>query len=160
MRSLASYLIIIFAAMFWVFRIFVTLLTSLGQEFPIVPMNMTIEIVLLFVTLISLVLVIKRNLFGAILYFASYLLYFGTELFNSVTNIPQDITLSSATTITGILVPAVAIILSFMVLGDVMLNKSRQANKTGDKKTDWYYKNASYDRQLDDRADKNNYRTL
>ena len=25
---------------------------------------------------------------------------------------------------------------------------------------DWFYKNEQYDRKLDDRADKNNYRTL
>lgn len=28
------------------------------------------------------------------------------------------------------------------------------------KKTDWFYKNEEFDRKLDDRADKNNYRTL
>ena len=29
-----------------------------------------------------------------------------------------------------------------------------------DKKTDWFYKNEQFDRKMDDRADKNNYRTL
>ena len=42
---------------------------------------------------------------------------------------------------------------------DVLLDKGRKLNPT-DKKTDWFYKNEEYDRKLDDRADKNNYRTL
>jgi len=29
-----------------------------------------------------------------------------------------------------------------------------------DKQTDWFYKNKEYDRKLDERADKNQYRTL
>ena len=51
----------------------------------------------------------------------------------------------------GILIPLVALI-------DVLLDKNRKLNPT-DKKTDWFYKNKDYDRKLDERADKNNYRT-
>ena len=29
-----------------------------------------------------------------------------------------------------------------------------------DKKTDWFYGDEKYDRKMDERADKNNYRTL
>ena len=36
----------------------------------------------------------------------------------------------------------------------------RDKNNPKDKKTDWFYTNEQYDRQLDERADKNNYRTL
>ena len=42
---------------------------------------------------------------------------------------------------------------------DVLLDKSRKANPV-DKQTDWFYKNKDYDRKLDERADKNQYRTL
>ena len=42
---------------------------------------------------------------------------------------------------------------------DLLLDKNRKAHPK-DKKTDWFYKNEQYDRKLDDRADKNNYRTL
>ena len=41
----------------------------------------------------------------------------------------------------------------------VLLDKNRK-NNPKDKKTDWFYQNEEFDRKLDDRADKNNYRTL
>ena len=44
-------------------------------------------------------------------------------------------------------------------LFDLIIDKSRKANPK-DKKTDWFYKNEQFDRKLDERADKNNYRTL
>ena len=49
--------------------------------------------------------------------------------------------------------------LAIAALFDVLLDKNRKAHPT-DKKTDWFYKNKDYDRKLDERADKNNYRTL
>ena len=33
-------------------------------------------------------------------------------------------------------------------------------NNPKDKKTDWFYDNEQFDRKLDERADKNNYRTM
>jgi len=42
---------------------------------------------------------------------------------------------------------------------DVLLDKNRKAHPV-DKQTDWFYKNEQYDRKMDDRADKNQYRTL
>ena len=45
------------------------------------------------------------------------------------------------------------------VLLDLLLDKNRKENPK-DKKTDWFYKNEEFDRKLDDRADKNNYRTM
>ena len=48
-----------------------------------------------------------------------------------------------------------------LLLDDFMseLDKNRK-NNPKDKKTDWFYKNEEFDRKLDDRADKNNYRTM
>ena len=51
------------------------------------------------------------------------------------------------------------IILPLAVLIDLLLDKNRK-NNPKDKKTDWYYGNEKYDRKMDERADKNNYRTL
>ena len=53
----------------------------------------------------------------------------------------------------------IGIVLPLAAVFDVLLDKNRKAHPT-DKKTDWFYKNEEYDRKLDDRADKNNYRTL
>ena len=53
----------------------------------------------------------------------------------------------------------IGIILPLAVLLDLLLDKNRKMNPK-DEKTDWFYKNEQFDRKLDDRADKNNYRTL
>ena len=53
----------------------------------------------------------------------------------------------------------IGIALPIAAVFDLLLDKNRKAHPV-DKKTDWYYKNEKYDRQLDERADKNNYRTL
>ena len=42
---------------------------------------------------------------------------------------------------------------------DVNVNKDKKDNPK-DKKTDWFYKNEQFDREKDERADKNNYRTM
>ena len=41
---------------------------------------------------------------------------------------------------------------------DILIEKSK-TKKPMDKQTDWFYKNEAYDRQMDERADKNQYRT-
>ena len=46
-----------------------------------------------------------------------------------------------------------------VLVNDLLLDKNRKENPK-DKKTDWFYKNEEFDRKLDDRADKNNYRTM
>ena len=53
----------------------------------------------------------------------------------------------------------IGIILPLAVLLDLLLDKNRKLNPK-DKKTDWFYQNEQFDRKLDDRADKNNYRTM
>ena len=54
MKNLSSWLIAMFAFMFWAFRVMTTVMYSLGSEFAAVPMDMTMEIVLLFVTFICI----------------------------------------------------------------------------------------------------------
>ena len=59
----------------------------------------------------------------------------------------------------SLLVALVGIAIPVAALFDVLLDKNRKLNPK-DKKTDWFYKNKDFDRKLDERADKNNYRTL
>ena len=59
----------------------------------------------------------------------------------------------------GILFEFFGLILAIFAIFDVLLDKNRKAHPV-DKQTDWFYKNKDYDRKLDERADKNNYRTL
>ena len=79
MKSLFSYLLIIFVIFFWILRIAVALTASINIDIGIQPIDLTMEIILLFVTLVAVILVIKRNIIGALIYFSSYLLYFGAS---------------------------------------------------------------------------------
>ena len=60
---------------------------------------------------------------------------------------------------TELMFSIIGIILPLAVLIDLLLDKNRKLNPK-DKKTDWFYKNEEFDRKLDERADKNNYRTM
>jgi hypothetical protein len=60
---------------------------------------------------------------------------------------------------TNLLFAFVGVILPIFILFDLAFDANRKAHPR-DKKTDWYYTNKKYDRNMDERADKNNYRTL
>lgn len=157
MKSLTSYLLTMFTVMFWIFRVVIALTTTLKIDIGIEVTNLTYEIVLLFITLFAIVLIIKRNIIGALIYFATYLLYFGTEALGLITNLIEG-TLASNQYL-NLLASILAVLLSSFTLLDILFNKER-INEGKSKKTDWYYKDSAYDRKLDDRADKNNYRTM
>ena len=140
MKNFSSWLIAIFAFMFWGFRLVGTVLYSIGSDFLFVPSNMTMEIALLFITFICICFIIKRKLLAALIYLVC------------------DSTLSTDLYM-AILFEFFGLVLAIAAIFDVLLDKSRKANPV-DKNTDWFYKNKDYDRKLDERADKNNYRTL
>lgn len=155
MRSMASYLLLIFMVMFWVFRLIVAFTSSIGQDIGFAPMNINVEIVLLFITLVSIALVGKRKLIGAIIYLASYGFYFGVDLYNIVMAI-----LAGSNTLvdyTNAMVSFIGVVLPVSVFFNMLIDKNR-TNHPVDKKTDWFYKNEQFDRKLDERADKNQYR--
>lgn len=156
MKNLSSWLIAFFAFMFWGFRIVVTYTASMGIEFVTEPIDITMEIVLLFITFICICFIFKRTLLTTLIYFIAHLLYFGGHIyinFSAALDGTAGVNLyfSLFIDLIGIAIPLIA-------LFDVLLDKNRKLNPT-DKKTDWFYKNKEYDRKLDSRADKNNYRT-
>ena len=54
MKSLASWLLVFFMAMFWVFRIIVTLSAQFGSDFGgFIVFNNTLEIAMLFISLLG-----------------------------------------------------------------------------------------------------------
>lgn len=155
MTSVFSYLITMMAGMFWLLRVIVAITYSVDVNFPIVPINFSIEIILLFVTIICMIFIIKRNIIGALIYFVSYALYFGDDLYNGILNI-----INGQANINGYLslfISFLGVVIPFLTVMDIFLNKNRSGN-VKDKKTDWFYKNEQYDRKLDDRADKNQYK--
>lgn len=72
MKTVLNWLLVMFAIMFWVFRLVVTFLYSMKIDFMFVPYDMNIEVILLFVTVLSIILIAKRKLLGGILYFLTY----------------------------------------------------------------------------------------
>lgn len=155
MTSLFSYLLTFLAIIFWGFRAIVTVLYQLDREFFATPLNTTYEIILLFLTLPCLILVVKRNIVGAAAYLGLYATYFGSALYEylmALTASGFDIGTGAnlVFTIVGVIIP----LLTFI---DILVNKNRNLG-SGSKKADWFYKNEDYDRQYDERADRNQYR--
>ena len=159
MKKFSTYLLVMFMIVFWIIRIIITLSSEFGKDFMgIVPINKTFEIVILFATLLCLILIVKRKLAGAILYLVMHAIYFGGDITNKLSIMSHNETLSFAQS-TEMTFSMLGIILPLAVLIDLLLDKNRK-NNPKDKKTDWFYKNEEFDRKLDERADKNNYRTM
>jgi len=160
--SFASILLLLFMIMFWLFRIVVAFTATMGMNFAFKPLEMNMEIILLFVTLLSILLVGKRKLIGALVYLLAYGMYFGTNLITGITALTTgtiEITTSNVSIYMNTFISLIGIAIPVAVLFDLLLDKNRKANPK-DKKTDWFYKNEQFDRKMDERADKNNYRTL
>ena len=159
MKNFSTWMLVMFMAMFWVFRVIVAVTYEMNIDFGgIQPINQTMEIILLFVVLICMLFIVKRKMIGALVYLLAYGMYFGTDLIIGLTNlftsgeVGLGIYLNTFISLIGIIIPVA-------VLFDLLLDKGRKANPH-DKKTDWFYANEKFDRDMDERADKNNYRTL
>jgi len=146
---------IMFVILFWILRIVVTLMATSNTAFVLTPLNTNVEIILLFVTLICIALIIKTNMIGALLYLVSYCLYFGVDLYNNVNTILNE----GVTTEDGLslFVSSIAVLIALIVFFDISINKNK-SGKRMDKKTDWFFGNKDFDRKMDDRADKNQYK--
>lgn len=159
MKKLSTYLLVMFMIIFWIVRIIVTIMSQMGKDFMgMVPMNETFEIVILFATLLCLVLVAKGKLTGSLLYLTLHAIYFGGDITNKLSIMANNESLTLGENM-QLIFSMLGIILALAVLIDLLLDKNRKENPK-DKKTDWFYKNEEFDRKLDDRADKNNYRTM
>ncbi len=158
MKNLSSWLISIFIIMFWVFRVIVAVTETVGSDFMIKPIDNNVEVILLFVVLALVPFIFKRKLWAAIVYLIAYGWYFGRGLITNVIGMIGGETLS-ATVYMEMFVSLIALVLPIASIFDILLDKARTKNPVN-KETDWFYKNEQYDRKLDERADKNNYRTL
>jgi len=158
MKNLSSWLIVMFIGMFWLFRIIVAVTGQLGMDFFVQPIDNNIEVVLLFVVLLCIPFIFKRKLIGALIYLGAYGWYFGMGLFDNVMTVIGGETLAMAGYM-DMFIALIAIVLPIVAVFDILLDKNRKKNPI-DKETDWFYKNKEYDREMDERADKNNYRTM
>ena len=159
MKNFSTWMLVMFMIMFWMFRLVVAVLAEFGIDFMgIVPLNMSLEIILLFVVLLCVILIVKRKIVGALIYLLSYGMYFGVYLFNSVKTILESESLPIEQSLNAF-VSLIGMIIPIAILFDLLLDKNRKAHPK-DNKTDWFYNNEQFDRKKDDRADTNNYRTL
>ena len=163
MKNFSTWMLVMFMGMFWLLRVVVAVTYEMKIDFGgIQPFNQTMEIILLFVVLLCMILVVKRKLVGALIYLLSYGMYFGTSMLTGLSNLfssSTEVSVSGMGMYLTTFISLIGIIIPVAVLLDLLMDKSRKANPH-DKKTDWFYKNEKFDRELDDRADKNNYRTL
>lgn len=158
MKNLSSWLITFFIIMFWAFRVLVAVMGTIGSEFMIKPIDNNIEVILLFVVLALVPFIFKRKIWSAIIYLLVYGWYFGGGLLTNILSMINGESLSSVAYM-DMFVALIAIALPIAAVFDILLDKSRMKNPVN-KETDWFYKNEQYDRKLDERADKNHYRTL
>lgn len=154
--SLLGYLIIMFDVMFWGFRVAGAVTTSLNVDFLIKPADLTTEIIILFITLFALILIVRRKFLGAIIYLITYAWYFGSDVIKVISKFQNGENMG-LTEGFEIFLSIIAIVLAFSTFSLIALSLTRKGTSQ-DKKTDWFYKNENFDRQYDERADRNNYK--
>lgn len=157
MQKFSTWMILALDVVFWLLRIIATYTYAMGIDFMIQPMDMNMEITMIFVALLAFILIAKRKFLGGVIYIIGYFGYFGVALYN---NVQQMITIGGMIDdYVTVLFSLIGVSLPIFTFLDLLLDKNRQLHPT-DKKTDWFYRNKKYDMNKDDRSDKNNYRTL
>ena len=155
MTSVFSFLIVMLAVIFWGIRVAVAICYTVGTNIGIEPINLNIEIVLLFITLICFIFIFKRNIFGALVYFLCNGMYFGTDLYNRIVFILSGQALNIQ--LLPIILSFFGILIPFLIVMDIFLNREG-VGKDHDERTDWFFDNQDFDRKHDERADENQYR--
>lgn len=158
MKNMSTWLLAMFMVMFAGFRVIVTITNQQGSPLAgLVVENIALEIALIFLTLLCLLLVVKRKMLGAIIYAVSYGWYYGVGLLSTIYGILVNGETLGLNNSLEVLVSVIGVVLPLMVLIDTLADKSRKINPV-DRKTDWFYKNEQFDRKFDERADRNEYK--
>lgn len=155
MLSIFSYLITVFGIFFWIFRVIVSLMYSMSLDFFCQPINANIEIAILFATIPCMLFIIKRSIIWATIYLGIYAAYFGNALYEAILSI-QENGIGVVNT-SNLIIVSLGVIIPLLTFLDILLNKNRRGHG-GDKQTDWFYKNEQFDREFDERSDRNQYR--
>lgn len=150
-----GYFITILAGIFWLFRVIVSLLYTAESGFYIIPMNMTFEIVVLFITFVCIIFIAKRKMLGAVIYLIAQCSYFGVDAYKSIETI-IDGQAQTANYLT-LFISIIAVIIPVLAIMNIGLSSGKRGSRKN-RKTDWFYGTTDYDRKFDDRADKNQYK--
>ena len=157
MTSAFSYMLTFMGIIFWLVRTVIAVMEYLGKAFICTTLNLNIQIIVIFATLLCFLFVIKRNLIGAAFYLGINGAYFGTALFNSLMKITDaEYGLATNTTI-DLLLAVMGILIPLFTFLDILINKNRK-NTTLNSKVGWFYDNEQFDRKFDERADRNEYK--
>lgn len=135
------------AVMYWLFRVIVMFFYSIDKPFMIQPIDPLFEVITLFVTLICVYMLFRRKQFFGVIYFSTYLAYLGTGILKYM----------QTNSLIDIFTCGVGILIAFLNFIDILLNQNRTGGTRNDK-VDWFYATDDYTRQMDDRADKNQYK--
>lgn len=157
MRTMSNYLIIMFSIMLFIFRLIVVFTSTMGIEFMVEPINVEYEIALLFIMIISIILMSKNKLSGAIILVIASIAYYGPSLLEQITYLSSNSV--SVDTAAQVIISVICLVIPIFAFFIIAFAKE-QEKRPVDKKTDFFYKNEAYDRKYDERADKNNYRTM
>lgn len=153
--------LIMFSAMaFIAFRVIVTICFQFSIDFmEIEPFNFNYEILVLFLSIIALIFVGRNNIFGGTLYLIINTLYFGQYLTENLSTVFNSETGIELFVYYNIMISIVAISIAILIIIVQIMDKEKEFAPV-DKKTEWFMGNDKYERQKDERADKNNYKTL
>ena len=78
-----SFTMSLFTIIFWLIRVVVAFTASMNIEFLLTPLNLQTEIILTFITLISIILIFKRSMIGALIYLISHAIILLVFLFQN-----------------------------------------------------------------------------
>ena len=151
-----GYMVTIFAGFFWLLRVVVALMYTTETSFPLIPINIVAEIILLFVTFVCIVLVAKRKMAGAIVYLIAQGAYFGVDAYKTIETMMNG--QGEIANYLTLFVSIIAVIIPIMAILDIGLSTGKKGSALRSRKTDWFYGTTDYDRDIDDRADKNQYK--
>ncbi len=152
--ELISYMFSMFAVFFWLFRLVVSFAPSINLNIPFISSNPTIEIILLFISILGLIGIFKRKTFLTAIYLASFFAYYGYELVSVISSSQDSL---SSLEIQNMTFYVAGILIALVNFLDVLLNKERKGS-TKDTKLDWYYDEGKFEREKDERSDQNRYR--
>ena len=84
MQKFSTWMILSLDVIFWLLRVIAAYTYAMGMDFMIQPIDMNMEITMIFVALLAFILIAKRKFLGSVIYMIGYFGYFGVALFNNL----------------------------------------------------------------------------
>ena len=156
MKLVMNKFVVALMIIFLIFRVFVVVKDQSGEAFIVSPIDINVEIGLIFISFICILLVMRRLKVGGVIYALTFFAYFGVDIYNQIMKVFTDsefnlnIGMNFISSIFGIIMGILAL----------MNIASYNVKVEKDVKTEWFYDNKSLVREKDKRDDNNNYRIM